>query len=222
MTIQLVLSQEKVSTENNFYINFDKSVNLLNTNISHGISFKEKFRKIKGNHNYYLSNDFFNGEINYRGENFPNINFKYDLVDDNLIVQIPHKQHKLHIILEKKLVSNFQLNNVTFYNIKSMGFAEKIVIEKKVSLFKKHLKKPIKKLNQNFTHFEFSKSEKYILGYQGEYQYVKSKKEFIKLFPFLKKKVTAFFREKNTLKKINPDTFYTQLIQLINKELSNQ
>lgn len=214
----LVFSQNS-SKKKDYYTYFDEIVGLKNTSLSNGVFFKEKFRKLAGNHNYFKSNEFHIGEIKYRNAYFYNVALKYDLLEDNLIVKIPDGTNNFVFVLEKKLVTHFKINNVHFTNTKSNGFVQQLSTNNTISLYKKHLKTKNKKLNQRFVHYTFSKRETYLLLFKNSYYTVKTKKDFITVFPNLKKKIKTFYNNNNFELKNHPDIFLINLCNMINKEL---
>lgn len=232
--------------EKTYYAQFDHIVNPKNTSLSYGVLFKEKFRKLRGDHNYYLTNYFLTGNVNYQGEKFTDVIFKYDLVDDQVIVKIPDNDETFIFILENKLVSNFtikdiapiksksisvkeelvisklkrELKTTNFINTNSsFGFVEPLTKNKFLSLYKKYKKKAYRKSKENFVHFEFSERVRYLFEYDGEFRFVKSKKDFVKIFPNLKSLISKQFKSKNYIRKKNPDAFYQELVKTINQKL---
>ncbi|CAM1367441.1 conserved hypothetical protein [Tenacibaculum sediminilitoris] len=213
----------KLSSQNNLIIkNFDNRIGLQNTNLSYGKLFVEEFRKIDGNHNYLKSSKFLKGDITYQNELFINIDFKYNLVDDNLIVKIPASSRFNIIVLEKKHVSKFKIENAIFINTKKFGFIQELESTNTISLYKKYRKISHKKINRNFTHYKFSQKENHIISFDNNFYEIDYQKSLIKVFPSLKNLIKKFFNENRSIRKRSPDDFYKMLVSKLNKELKTR
>ena len=185
-----------------FYTSFDQKIGISNTNLTYGVSFKEKHRTSKNNHNYFLSNYFSDGNITYKNETFYKVKIKYDLIDDLIILNINSNKENKAILLEKEFISNFYIKNKKFINTNEFGFIEEISTDKLFSIYKKHKKKKIEKMGVNKTYYVFEKEDDDdILYYKKKYYLIKSKKDFIKLFPENKKKIKTFYKKNDFLQK---------------------
>lgn len=198
------------------YSNFDKTIGTFNTKLSYGVFFEEKFRKrIKNNHNCFLSDVFQKGNIHYRGEDFFNAELKYDIVNDIIIARITNQEQKLSIILEKNLIDHFQIHNHNFVNTfpQKYGFLEKIAVFDNFSVLKKHQKSVEKNTNENYVYHTFEKEvDEFYLHYNNQYFPIESRKDFIKIFPEKRKQITSFFNDNSSLKKNNYKTFVIELM----------
>lgn len=198
------------------FTSFDKTTDLLNSKLSYGLVFEEKWRKkIKNNHNFFLSDLFQKGNIHYRGEYFFDIKLKYDIVDDLVIARITNQQQKTSIVLEKNFINKFQLNNFNFVNTfpQDYGFLEIIFVADNFSILKKHQKVSNKNTDFNFIYHTFKKKkDKYFLFLKNYYFQIESKKDFIKIFPNQKEKIIKYFKTNSTLQKNNYKTFVIKLM----------
>lgn len=209
-------SQNAVSK---IYTNFNNTINFNNTPIGFGELYKEKYRKKKGNHNFFLTDQFKKGNIKYDGNYFYNINLKYDLVDDAIILNFSNLNQSISIICEKKNISSFEIDKFHFVNTEEYGFVEVLLSKENFSIFKKHkkIKKEIK--DEGVMYYTFKdKREELILFYQNIYYPVSSKKDFIKIFPEEKQYIIEFFHEKNKFK----NDFKVLVSKLMNQILASK
>lgn len=202
------------------YNEHDHFVNLKNTDLSYGTLFVEKIKKINGNHNYFLSEKFIKSDITYRNQKYYDINLKYDLIEDNLIVAIPDPKKNYTIILEKKMIDSFKVNNFSFIRTKEYGFLEEFFIDKKYTIYKKHSKKTDqRKLERNFFHYTFKKKEQYVFYYNNTYILVESQKDLIHYFPDKSNEIKSFYKREKELRKKKPDEFFIKLSKLIKENI---
>jgi hypothetical protein len=201
------------------YASFDEIVGLKNTSLSYGILFKEKYRTLKGNHHYFNTDTFEEGNVKYKNETFYNVPLKYDLDSDKLIVNIRDEFETFSIVLEKLFVKEFTINNDRFINIKESGFNEVLYKSKLISLFKKHQKKKKKKTDKSFLYYKFINENSYSIYFNNSYYKVKKESDFNKIFPKQKKFIHNYFKANKKIRKENFDVFLTQLAQNLSNKL---
>ncbi|MBA6155291.1 hypothetical protein H3Z83_01950 [Tenacibaculum sp. S7007] len=185
-----------------FYSSFDNTVGLSNTLLSYGTLFKEKYiKRFKNNHNFFLNNKFNKGDIHYKGEPFFDVHLKYDIVDDFVVLKILNQKQNISIKPNKSLIKTFQIGNFKFVNTK-LGFLEELYVLKNFSIYKKHQKVSKENLDKLYKKYTFKEKEpQFILFYKGEYYSIKSKRDFIKIFPSKKKNIIKHYRSNKLLAK---------------------
>ncbi|TCI95014.1 hypothetical protein [Tenacibaculum sp. M341] len=157
----LVLISSSVSSQNNerdqkIYALFDNTVNQINTKLSYGTVYKEKYiKKIKENHNFFVTDQFKKGSINYRGEVFCNVFLKYDIVDDFIVLKILNLDGYVSIVPEKELVKSFQIEDRSFIKTEEYGFVENVFKNDGFQLLKKHLKFVKENQDDKYIHHTF-------------------------------------------------------------------
>lgn len=203
------------NSESLFYTSFDNTIGQNNTPLSYGVIYKEKYiKKIKDNHNFFLNDKFNEGSIHYRDQPFFNVQLKYDIVNDLIILKINSQDQIPSIILDKDLVRNFRINNFRFQNT-PLGFLEEVVMLNNYSIYKKHKKISKENIDGTYKHYTFkSKNPQFILFYNGKYYTIKSKRDFIKIFPDQKKKIIKYYRSNRHLFK---NSFKNFVIKLMNQ-----
>ncbi|SNR15390.1 hypothetical protein [Tenacibaculum jejuense] len=182
--------------DHSLYKKFDQIIGVKNTPLSYGAIYLEKYRVLnKTNHNFLLDNGFQKGNIKYRNQNFYDVDLKYDIVDDFIVVRIKDQNQIISIIPEKSLIQNFELHQLNFKNAGNLGFLEEMVNTDNYSLYKKHQKDVIENKEKNYLRHQFKKrSDQYFLFYQNEYYEINSKKDFIRIFPNQKKAINHFYK----------------------------
>jgi hypothetical protein len=208
---------QNTSPHSLMYTSFDKAVGTLNTKLSYGVLFEEKYRKVtKNNHNFFLSDMFQKGNVQFRDEVFFDIEIKYDITNDILITRITNEQQKLSIILEKKLVERFKMNEFNFVNTfpQEYGYLEEVATFDNFSILKKHRKTVERNTDKSFVHHTFKKAiSQYYLFYKKKFFPIESKKDFFKIFPKQKKLIHTYFNKNSSMRKHNYKTFVSKLMK---------
>ncbi len=214
--IQNIASQN-LNTQENLYAFLDSTISNVNTKLSYGDVYKERYiKRTKNNHNFFKTNKFTEGNITYRNEVFYNTYIKYDIVNDNIILKISNLNQYISIIPEKAFVEHFSIGKAIFFNTKKYGFLEKLSQKKEFSIFRKHSKVSIENNDNNYIHHTFKKKPNvYYIYTKDEYFPVRSKKDFIRIFPEKRKNITSFFRQNKILFKSDFKKFIANLLEQI-------
>lgn len=201
---------------------FDSKIGQNNTKLYNGYVYKEKFRTIDKSHKFYSSYDFTPIDIIYDGQPFYDVLGKYDTFEDQLIVKLPKNSDFVIIELIRPKLTSFNYKGKIFNkismqldsNLVENLFAEKLVENKNTTLYKKHFKERIEKVgDNNITYSSFRPKEKYIIKFNNEYNYIKSKGDLIKLFPNKKKTINKFYAKNKRLFKNNKSSFFTFIVR---------
>ena len=199
------------------YKAFDQIVGLKNTDLGYGKIYVEKFRVLEGFDQYFFQNDFIKGDVTYQNQTFYDALLKYDLDEDELIVNIPSTFESKTILLEKAQVKRFTIHQKNFINTEE-GFLEIIHSSDSFSFFKKNTKEKKKKLDKSFLYYKFIEKDFYLLKKENSFYEIKNKKDIYKLFPGNKKEIISFYKTNKGLQKSNLDRFYKLLCQQISKK----
>ncbi|WP_299682047.1 hypothetical protein [uncultured Tenacibaculum sp.] len=214
--IQISFGQEKA--ENRLIYSFlDKAIGNVNTKLSYGPVYKEKYiKKTKDNHNFFKTDLFKKGSVTYRNETFFNVFIKYDLVEDFIILKIEHQNQHVSIIPEKDFLSSFNIGTTSFVKLKNFGFVEKLEEQKQYGIYRKHYKVSKENNDGNYIHHTFQKKQdRYILHTKNNYYTVKSKRDFKKIYPEKKKIISKFFNQNKSLFKNDFSQFISKLMKTI-------
>lgn len=194
---------------------FDNFVSQQNLPINQGVKYSKKYKTFKGNHHFLFANKFQKGNLKYNNQMYYNVSMKYDTYHDNLILKINSKSEDFSVILNKELISYFEINNKKFDNINSLGFYEilyktdHITLVRKFSSKKKDIKKSL------FLYSKFTLEETLLLLKNNTFYTVKNRKHFHKIFPNKKNLVNDFFKMN---KEKQSATFIINLIKKLNNE----
>lgn len=214
----LVFSQIKQS-HNDYYNWFDEVVGVDNTSLFSGIVYKEKYVKLKENTNFFLSPRFLSGSVNYNGERYFNLEMKYDLFEEEILVRFKKGESGITVLkLIKSNVTEFSIKSHNFVQILSktnvFEFYEVLLKNPQISVFKQH-KKNIEELffkERLYDNFKTINTGVLVL-YKGDYHKVKSKKNLLNLFPKFKKEVKISMNKNKAIQKSNPDLFVVKVIE---------
>lgn len=211
----------------NYYNWFDSQVGIENTGLYNGIRYKELYRVWNGKHKFYKSSEFTKGKIVYQNQAYSDIELKYDLFDDQLLINLETKTGNSIFLLIKEFVDSFTINNIKFVNLfdhkvnnssnSIQGFYEIAFSSPNLSLYKKHSKFIIKHYNKKVVLSEFKTKETFYFYFNGDYYLINSKGDATKAFPIYKKEINTFYSKNKFLLKSNYDLFLRQL----SKQLSS-
>jgi hypothetical protein len=217
----LIFSQT-TDAEKAVYKWFDAKVGPENTGLLDGIAYRELYKTENGDHQFYASSSFQKGDITYKGQYYFDVDMKYDIHNDEIIVRIPAQTVTPIIQLIKKNVNKFSINNSEFILLQD-GFYEVLSKTKTLSLYKKHKKTSTKYYSGRFTFYRFNKSKnEYFMYLNNEYHKItKSKNSFIKVLPEYKNEINSFYKSQDDLLKANYDHFVQELISFLNNKLLN-
>ncbi|GAB1856375.1 hypothetical protein MHTCC0001_12100 [Flavobacteriaceae bacterium MHTCC 0001] len=224
-TLNCAFSQNETSVKKQ-YNWFDNIVGIENTNLINGITFHERLKTLDEKGQYLISKLFKIGNITYNGQPYFDIQIKYDVFNDQIILSGLNNNGYFAIQLVKYLVNSFSLNErnfinsqqlkVTTNNTNNKGFFEVLHLNPNISLYKKHKKDKQVKKNDQISYLEFRDKQEYMLYLNNEIHPLNSKKNVLKLFPHLKKQINQFYAKNRALMAYDYDKFLIKLIQNLN------
>lgn len=217
-------SQNSIETKS-VYKWFDSVVGIGNTGLFNGYSYVHKYRTLKGNNEFYLNLDFLKGSIKYDNEFYFDIEMKYDVFHDEVIVKLPSDYTFDYLRLIKEKVKSFTLKNAQFIyfsendlkdfpQIKT-GFYEMLYQSDMVDLFVKHSKNRFENFDRDFLYNQFKEHENYYIVYKKQWYLLKSKIDIIDIFVNNKSDIKNFYRANRKLKKQNYPEFLKRLFGYI-------
>ena len=216
-------------TNNEIYKWFDEKIGSGNTGLYNGSESTVRYRTINGNHKYLETSNFIKGSINYDGQPYFDIEMRYDIYNDALIVKLPSLSAFLVLELIKEKVATFSLNGKTFVNTSSYvnenskyknDFFQLVYQKGGLKLFQKHEKERFDRRNQDRAYSEFKYRSSFFIAYQGRLTAVKSKRDVLKLLPEKKKEINAFYGRNRVSLNSNYDTFLIRLMNYLDVEHS--
>lgn len=212
--------------EREYYKWFDSTVGIANTGILDGTQYSEKYLTINGNHKYFLTSDYLSGDILYDGLPYFDINMKYDIYNDELIVKLGNESEFTVIQLIKGKLDKFTLKNHKFVKLNTgeneeynSGIYEFLFEGEHLVLFKKHRKFRSEHLDKKFAYSEFDYKSEYLIRVDDKYYSLKSKRALFRLFPQQRKEINSFHGLNRKLKESNADNLVIQLVRKIDNNL---
>lgn len=223
----LFLNTPKIFSQNNnevlTYNWFDKNLGIESLNFNNGSGHLNFDRTINDHHRYYNTNEFKNGNITYKGQNYYNIDLQYDIFNDQLIVRPYTESYYIQINLIKEKVDSFKIDNEKFVNLKEVpatfksGYYEEVIVgNSNTALYIKHSKAQEKVIKDYSVFVDYKPHFDYLLLKDNKLTLINNKTEIVKLYPDQKRKINDFFLMNKDLKKTNQVLFMKNLIKYIN------
>lgn len=177
---------------------------------------------------YYISEEFSNGDIGYKGRRYFNLQMRLDLNRDQLITITP--EGKYAMIVNKNGVEWAYVHGRKVINhtpAAKSGLKPGYYIEHfkgdRLSL----LEKTVFTLNRSHAREipSFDRRTRYYILMDGNYHQVSNRSSFTRLFPLLKKEIKSFSKEKGLDFKRHTESSLTQLASQCDmwiKQMNNQ
>lgn len=207
------------------YTWFDSMIGQENTGLFDGIEYIEEHVTINDKQKFLGSVLFLPGSVVYRNEPYYNIELKYNVFDDLLLVK---NRRGEAIELHKNRIKRFEIAGKTFENIRdtlegnASGFYEVLLDTPQIELLKKHRKKRSKFLDRAFTYYEFTDGTPlYVIFNNGDYSPVNSRREVIRAFPQKAAQIRDFYRSHRAIAEMDRDQFMLQLLRELNVASKN-
>lgn len=218
--------------EKDYYKWFDEAVGDGNTGLYNGIDYKEKYRTLNDNHKYYLSPNFQVSNVVYDMQPYYNVEMKYDIYDDQLIVKLPSQSGFNFIQLVKEKLNTFSIEKHQFVKLSmdksenqadnSFFFYEELYTSDPLILYKDYnMIRNRRFVKKGFHYNIFKDRNDYYFYYKNDYFMIKSRKNVLKLFPNLTKEVNIFYKKNRGLLNSNIDMFYLNLAKNLSHLLTN-
>lgn len=213
--------------EEKLYNWFDEEIGIENTDSFQGELNRINYKIYNNYHPFFSNNSFSVGSIKYKNQNYSNLKIKYNLFTNKVVLSILNKDRvKNSIVLFNEDLLEFSIENHVFRKIDAKevkgdglkGFYEVLIDESKIKLFLKRskYKKEVPINGKMYAKFIANKNEYYV-NYNSLYYKVKSKNDFIKIFPRIKGKIKKFYITKSALRKRNKNSFFIDLCKYINE-----
>jgi len=211
-----VSGQQKNEIE--FYNWFDENLGSENSLLFNGTRPSENTRSKDGSHKYYMSPSFIPGNIVYQDQPFFNIPLKYDINEDEIIINLTSGTKSSIIKLIKANVQRFTLQNKQFIKLQDgdqklivNGFYEVLFESSDLSLYKKHHKTKKERIFQKEVYTDFIDEDAYLIQRLGKYHTISNKNDLIKIIPEQRSTINRLYKENDKLRKTDLDAFLTKL-----------
>jgi hypothetical protein len=226
--INPIFSQNR-STLKKDYLWFDEQIGIENTGLFNGLRYEEKYRMENGNHKFYKIFEFVIGDIKYDGQPYYNIKMKYDLLEDQIIVNLfTNTGDNIFKLLSSKL-NSFTINDSEFIKLSNTivnsneeikGIFQILFKDPGLILYKKNKKKAKKIIAKDYLYYKFKNDDQYYCYVDEKFYLINSKKDWIKIFPKQKKVIQSFYNSNKILYQSNIDSFSVQLCQKLSNSIA--
>lgn len=210
-----------------FYNWFDSIIGLENSYVFNGEKFSQSYASRNKEKQFLTPDDDLGTLIYYDGQPYAQLDVKYDVLNDNLLLNVNNGQWKGIIVLVKSKIDSFYLSQRKFIKIEYFsnhleleGFFETVTEEKSIGVYKK-LSQTIAKVyidRKKFYKFK-QRRNKYFLLFQNTYYQIGNKADLIKIFPIFKKEINNYYDR--TLHKSDKEKSFKLLASRINQLILN-
>ncbi|MEM7381745.1 MAG: hypothetical protein AAF361_11185 [Bacteroidota bacterium] len=171
---------------------FDQIIGLENLSLHHGVVYQEAHRVKSKKSKFFPTSDFSKGSVNFNGQDYYDLDLKYNVYEDLLLMRIENRLGGNILRLYEHKISGFVIGNHHFVNLRSEevgedivpGFYEVALDQPGFSLLKKHQKLLTRQLESTIFFYEFEELDKSCVLYYGEkYHPIDKISDLTKLFP---------------------------------------
>ena len=224
-----LLTGQENGDQEKIYQDFDNIIQIENSGIIEGFEYVEIHRMINNKHKFFKTFDFVPGTVFYDGQPFFNVDIKYNVFEDILLIQIQNNQGKTIFQPFESRLDAFMLQNRTFENVKAAetgpelaGIYEVLFETDRLKVLKKHRKKEKTLLDKEVVYYEFSADEPQYFYWADDNLEILSRTNLINSFPEEKLKIRNFYRSKRKEAKNNLDVFIQNLFKMLSDRLKDQ
>jgi len=214
------------TNNSDYYKAFDAIVGIENTNLINGVQFIDNYRYTQKHHRFFNSHEFLNGSIVYDSQLYNNLKIKYDLYENQVILELPTEIDFFQLIVNTNKITEFTIENHRFINFNSNKAFQALEINSflepiysnKLQLYLRHSKSRIVQLKNNIVESKFKLNSQYVYFYNEKFYLFKSKNKLKKVFPKQANSINQFYKDNTILLKKNPTNFMIKLFALIDNQ----
>jgi hypothetical protein len=221
----------QTNSETSLYNWFDNTVGKENLGAHNGSLHINPYRTVDKNNHCYIYEEFNKGDISYDGQSYYDVNLKYDVYKDALIIKPHETSDYMSVNLIQEKTDSFSINGKNFVNLSHSksalpefikGYYEEIPIGNKIIFYIKHHKDRREIIKDVTVYNEFEEKNEFFLNYENTFYKVNTKKEIVKIFPKYKNKIDDFYSENKDMEKSNKNKFTENLMKFISNFISNK
>ncbi len=209
-----------------YYNWFDGMVGVENTGLYRGMEYVEAYRTINDKHKFFESPLFREGSLVYGGEPYFNVPMKYDLNQDQILVNLDSKYGFSVFKLIQDQISEFTLDGHHFIRVdykdkngaNISGFEEELVSNPYFTFLKKYRKTPLERTKDRRLYYEFKSINRYSIIYKDVYYEVENKNDLKRIFPELKREINGY--SDKPLMKHNFDLYMKAVLEVVYTSMS--
>ncbi len=201
---------------------FDSAIGKESLEYSAGTAHLNFDSTIDNQHRYYKLDQFKNGNITYNNQSYYNLDLKYDIFTDELIIRPYPENSRIQINLVKEKMNSFMIENEKFVNLKDLnttyksGYYEENIIGDNCILYIKYIKAKKSIIEGTSSLISYTPYCEFLLLKENKFILINSKSEIIKLYPKQKRRIDDFYSINKGLKKESPGLFMKNLMKYIN------
>lgn len=194
--------------------------------IFNGIQFEDLYRSNRVHFRYFETPDYQKGDIHYQGQDYYNINLRYDLVDDQVIVTSTGSLNFLDIQLIQEKVENFKIRDRHFIfqgdnKTLEKGFYEVAYEDEDVVFLVKHSKSPNKKIGNGRMYFTFKEKESFFLKRGDAISKISNLREVKKFFRENSESIENFLDNNPQGSTENFRSYMTRLLEYLQRNIKD-
>ena len=223
-----IYSQKK--PEISLYNWFDTIVGKENLGINNGTLHSNPYKTIGENNMYYITDKYTKGDVRYDNQTYYDVNLKYDVFKDELILNPYGESEHIGIILIQDKIESFSINGKNFVKINKnqssltdfiTGYYEVNPIGENFIFYIKHLKNMQKRINDEGLYYNFTEENQFFIEYKTLFYKINRKSDIFKIFPEYKKQINEFYFMNREILKSDKNQFMENLMKYINNFISN-
>lgn len=187
-----------------YYAWFDRQIQKEHLPLYNGIGYVERYKVINEYHKFYKSTDFLEGSLFYDGQLYPNLELKYDLHKDLVLLNLKSGQRIVLLQPDQEKIEYFRIDGKYFAHIndslskvrQTSGYYEILYQGVNFKLLEKHTKKRFERKGKNALYSEFKSRNKNYLFYRGEHYILNARKDFENIFPEFRRDIQAYSKKR--------------------------
>lgn len=213
--------QNNTETKSNINL-FNNFISKENSDLYKGTIYKTKLRKTSKSTNFYKSGNFILANIKYNHNWFYNVETKYDIYFQRILVKLPLNNKNITIELFNDSIQEFWIDGKKFVNLKNYGFMELVLENQNFKVFKKYKKERKEVIINNRTYNQFKIIETNLLiKYKDNFYQLKKDKDLLQIFTNNNMTIKTFFKENKKLKRKNEEDFYIKCLKTLSNKMIN-
>lgn len=218
------------NSEATLYNWFDTIVGKENLEINNGTLYTNPYKTIGQNNMYYIADMYSKGDVRYDGQTYYDVNLKYDIFKDKLILNPYGESEHIGINLIMDKIESFSIKDKRFVKIEKKdnnlpefrtGYYEENEFASDFIFYIKYHKDIQKGINDNGVFYNFNENHLFFIYLKNKTYQIKTKNDIIKLFPEQKKQIHAFYLMNREILKSDKNQFMGNLMKYINNFISN-
>lgn len=219
----LIIGKVFAQEEKEIHEWYDSQLHYGQIELYNGVKNITEYKIIDKNHKFYKSPNYVKGDLVYENQLYFDVEMKYDLYDDQLIIKLKKDNNFISLKLIAEKTQSFEVYGRKFTNLTnegiSYGFVEVLYRNSDITIFKKYKKNRKEYSDKKILYSKFHIANEYFILSKDKGLQVVSKNSLKELFPEKVKNINLFYKKRKSLRKTNFDSFLTQLIKHLNSPI---